>query len=89
MLKALLDTERLNDVERAAFTDMLGWLEDHEEARLTMKRREWVEGRFEALELDAETGSQNLVSSGAVPRGREVAMAPVLHNRPLSPPGRR
>jgi len=50
---------------------------------LTEKQRDWVRTVY-ALRVGEE--SLNLVSRGLVPRGKEVAPAPVLRNLPMKPP---
>lgn len=57
--------------------------------KLTPKQRAWAEGVIAGKFVEAEPEYENLVSSGRVPRGREVEAPPVLRNLPLKPPGRR
>jgi hypothetical protein len=51
---------------------------------LSERQREWAQ---RVADIPGEY--KNLVSSGQVPRGREVPTPAVLQNRPLKPPGRR
>lgn len=53
---------------------------------LSPKQSEWVGSIYERL-FDTPK-YENLVSSGRVPRGREVPTPPVLQNLPKRPPGR-
>lgn len=59
--------------------------------KLTPKQRAWAEGVAEGRFVEAEPEYENLVSSGRVPRGREVETPAALRreNLPLRPPGRR
>lgn len=66
-----------------SFEDMLERLEEHPTWTLTQKQRSW------AREIVGKPVYENLVSSGQVPRGREVPTPAVLQHRPLKPPGRR
>jgi hypothetical protein len=95
MLLALLGDDRLSDRERSAFEDMSSGLSLSPRSSLTKAQHEWVEKRFRQLELDTE--SLNLHSSGLVPEGRVHGVAQVKFPweveggmaRPLDPPGRR
>lgn len=83
LVKAVLELDRLDDEALAAFESMLDSLDASERA-LSFKQRDW------ANKLVGDPGEyENLVSSGQVPRGREVPTPPVLLNRPLKPPGRK
>jgi hypothetical protein len=64
------------------FRDMLE--RDHP---LSEKQRTWTKAIYEQIFDVPEY--QNLVSSGQVPRGREVATPAVLQNLPKKPPVRR
>ncbi len=95
MLLALLGDDRLNDKERAAFEDMSSGLSLAPKSKLSKAQYDWVERRFRQLELDTE--SMNLHSSGLVPEGRVHGVAKVTFpwenggpmSRPLDPPGRK
>ena len=88
LLGKLLAREELNDDEREAFADMLQQLNDKWPVLtdglrgLSLKQRAWAESRFGELEPCYE----NLVSSGQVPRGREVQL--LFAPGPLKPPRR-
>ena len=71
LLITLLEQENLLEKERAAFLSMLEGLTIGSEAwhQLTAKQRTWVKEAHERF----NPTYVNLVSSGAVPRGREVA----------------
>lgn len=88
LLNELLDTnfDGLSEKEVGAFTDMRSDLQEHRFIDLTEKQREWVKGAHARVGAGA---CENLVSRELVPRGREVAPAPVLLNLPKSPPGRK
>jgi hypothetical protein len=81
MLRELLET-KLTDYEREAFSDMLEGLEQYHQ--LSEKQRVWVAQAYEKIHPQYE----NLVSSGKVPRGREVETPAVLRTLPKRPPGR-
>ena len=93
MLKNLLDGGQLDQETHYTFEDMLTQLTMDlgagrtAQRELTLPQREWVTNKFEAL-CDDGGEALNLVSSGQVKRGKEVAPAPVLRNLPLKPPGR-
>lgn len=84
LLDDLLDkhADELSEREAEAFAGMRLALQTQYH-QLTEPQRAWVvraHGRVVTEE------AQNLVSRGLVPRGREVALAPVLLNLPKSPP---
>lgn len=96
MLRALLADERTSarPEEEDAFRDMLGRLGQY---GLSRPQRDWVEGRFRELELDAGEGALNLHSAGLVPQGVPERRAPGGGRLPLEfermplpkrPPGR-
>lgn len=64
-----------------AFREML-----ERDRPLSEKQRAWVRNVYEQL-FDVPH-YENLVSSGRVPRGREVPLPPGLQNLPKKPPGR-
>lgn len=89
MLMSLLkNKEKLTDRERSAFERMEHDLRTGRYTRLSTAQKDWVEGVYLRLELDAEE-AENLVSSGSVPLGRPVLTAEVLKNLPKAPPGRK
>lgn len=86
--------ESLSVTESEAFADMRGRLDDWDMRKgsrskgyqtLTPDQRRWVERVCERLAID--TTPPRLRKP--VPRGREVAIAPVLQHLPKRPPGRR
>lgn len=88
MLEALLeDPDRLGPNEENAFLDMLDRLCRGQQIGLTPAQRDWVERRYKRLELDAEEGAQNWVSSGKVEKTNVVLPYENLP-RPKGPPGR-
>lgn len=91
MLQALTDPDvRLQDNEREAFADMLAKLETGRQIRLSEKQRQWVEGVYLKLHLDAKEPSENLFSSGRVkpPTGPVKVFPFETMPKPLKPPGR-
>lgn len=91
MLIALTDPDvKLQDNEREAFNDMLGRLESGRQTKLSEKQRQWVEGVYLKLHLDAQEPSENLYSSGKVakPTGPTKVFPFETMPRPLKPPGR-
>lgn len=86
LLRALCDCDALSNKERDAFESMKARLKDGRQ-ELSSAQRQWVEDAYKKHELDAEE-SQNLVSTGQVPRGREVKFPFETMPRPLKPPGR-
>lgn len=87
MLRALVEHDGLTDKEREAFESMKARSRDGR-LPLTSAQREWVKGAYKKYELDAGE-AQNLVSSGQVPRGKEVTFPFETMPRPLKPPGRK
>lgn len=85
MLRALLSDERLSDEERDIFQDMQDGLRPGK--TLKPKQHSWVQDRWSQLELDSDE-TLNLMSSGKVPRGKEVAMNFATMPKPLKPPRR-
>lgn len=86
MLRSLCDYDGLTDKERSAFSSMFGVVRSGKS--LTSAQRDWVESSYKKYELDA-ANAQNLVSSGQVPRGKEVKFPFETMPRPLKPPGRK
>ena len=70
-----------------AFGEMAVRLESRPGTALSDKQRKWLAGVYERV--TGEPQYENLVSSGRVPRGREVETPAVLQNLPKRPPGRR
>lgn len=87
MLRKLVADERLHANELDAFEDMLNFLESFPDRELTIKQRQWVYRRFDALELELDDDDPAMRNAG-VPRGREVKPAQVLLNLPKKPPRR-
>jgi hypothetical protein len=73
------------DKAQAAFSEWTIKLENPH-FFLSEKQRGWLLGAHE--KLFAAPQYENLVSSGRVPRGREVPTPAVLLNLPKKPPGR-
>jgi hypothetical protein len=86
VLAALLRDDRLTDKERGAFDGMLRNIRSG--GKLSVIQRDWAKDVFDRLELDAEV-TANLVSSGMVPRGKEVHLPYEDMPKPLKPPGRK
>ena len=84
LLDAVLDSDRLDQDERHAFSNMRANLTTY--GKLTPKQRAWLDRVAERL--DVAEPSRNLVSAGLVPRGREVPLPDVLRpeNLPKRPP---
>jgi hypothetical protein len=95
LLTALLASDRITAGERVAFTDM------HYKLRagycgggLSRAQRDWAERRYTGLELDAEEGALNLVSSGRVAKTsptletvkKILAHVPEQFRKPIRPP---
>jgi hypothetical protein len=85
LLRRLVDDVELRGGERPAFNEMLRGLIGGTYEHLTIRQREWVS---EVAKRIGCIGYENLVSTGRVPRGREVAEPEILKRRPLKPPGR-
>jgi hypothetical protein len=81
LLEEVLALDSLSDANREAFEELRVRLEDG--YLLTEKQKKW------ALGLLDKPVYENLVSSGKVPRGREVITPDVLRHLPLKPPGRK
>jgi len=83
LLRTVLD-QRLEDAEAEAFKSMLEELVEKRRDCLSGKQRSWVRDVVDAHVPQYE----NLVSSGKVPRGREVETPPALRNLPKRPPSK-
>jgi len=92
MLTALLTSGRLTADEETVFRDMLDKLENGKKnAKLTNKQLQWAQSVFDKLDLSAEDGSANLISSGKyVPSAdeRKKKYAWESARKPRKPPGR-
>ena len=84
LLQTILASDKIYEDDREAFTEMLDLME-LQGTCLSKKQRAWARSVGERLDLLVE-GYENLVSSGKVPRGQEVAL--LVKDRPLKPPGR-
>jgi hypothetical protein len=82
MLREVLAEDSLTITERDAFVGMLDDLDEFN--CLTAPRREWLTRTHQRFHPVYE----NLVSSGQVPRGREVPEPAALQFKPKRPPGR-
>ncbi len=87
LLHRALDEVELPDAVREAFEDMLSKIERR--GPLSSRQRAWVKATLAGEKYDAPPEYENLVSSGRVPRGREVPEPEALKHRPLKPPQRR
>ncbi len=94
LLTRLVECDRLSDAEARAFRDMRYKLGQHGRV-LSKAQREWAETVYQRLELDAEQGAINVVSSGLVPGdpgGTQAVLDTVLRGlpdkfrKPLRPP---
>lgn len=70
---------------RAAFSEMLSFLEGDAFRVLTPKQKKWVEGELERRGIPLEKPK----SAAEIPLGDPVELAPVLRNLPKKPPGRK
>jgi hypothetical protein len=84
MLDALFAKEEIQEYLPGAFRKFSGMLSNG--YALSLKQHEWVADVY--AKYFGEPVYQNLISTGRVPRGREVPTPPVLQNLPLKPPGR-
>lgn len=83
LLEAALDQDLTPDA-REAFERMR--VELARRGPLTPKQRAWASAASRGEHYEPELEYENLVSSGHVPRGREVAL--MVRDKPLRPPGR-
>jgi hypothetical protein len=91
LLGRLLECDTLEDEQRKAFGEMLGRLVSSNRKQLTPAQRQWAERVYSQLELDAEEGAKNLVSSGAyTPTNAERSKVYDFERmpKPLHPPRR-
>jgi hypothetical protein len=95
LLRTLLESPKLSELEREAFDSMLEYLDGGKNRELSPKQRDWARSAGIAKGIISDE-AENLWSSGKVPRGiptkktrgEEIA-ASVLAQRPMLPPGRR
>jgi hypothetical protein len=76
--------QELTGEQREAFADMLAGLVEGRRSQLSANQRGWARGVLDAHAPEYE----NLVSSGRVPRGREVEVPAALRDLPKRPPSR-
>ena len=91
ILEDLLGSEKLNEEEESAFTQMHDDLHSGKFQKLTVRQRDWAEGVHRRLGLDP--GTENLVSSGRVKVTEEQRsdlkkFLDTLGPKALRPPGR-
>jgi hypothetical protein len=91
LLNDLIESEKLNEEEKAAFSRMLGDLVTKKFQKLTPRQRDWAEGVHKRLGLDP--GTENLISSGRVKvTAKEMesvkGFLDTLGPKRLRPPGR-
>jgi hypothetical protein len=84
LLEAALEREDLSFDVRERFESMAAELARR--GPLSEKQRAWVTAATQGGRYEAPVEYENLVSSGRVPRGREVAS--MVRGRALKPPGR-
>jgi hypothetical protein len=86
LLNTLLDehNDELTGGEMEAFASMRYDMTAYNQEELTSAQRVWVKLVYDRIVPEYA----NLVSSGAVPRGREVPTPDVLLNLPKKPPRR-
>lgn len=94
LIAALLQCSSLNDWEQEAFESMKEWLDGHKCRGLSDRQREIAKATALSKGVYVEA-SQNLFSSGKVPRGiagpktrGENFAESVLRNKPARPPTR-
>ena len=87
LLRKAVECSEIKEHEKELFGKWLEELEDGERHVLSMRQRLWAN---DVIDRD-EPRAENLISSGLVPRGREVPVPEVLRreNLPLKPPGRK
>lgn len=92
LLAKLLEDERLGEKEEKAFREMLDRLmRSKRNMPLTPSQRQWAEKVYARLELDAEEGAANLISSGQYTPTKDELQKKYgfeLMPKPLKPPGR-
>ncbi len=92
LLAALLGSDKLTDDEDRAFRSMLSFIDSERRSvrTLSARQRAWAESVYKRLHLDEEEPSQNLYSTGAVPKptGPLPQMGWEKFPKPLKPPGR-
>lgn len=91
LLKRLITSDRLTNSQYGAFTGMLSKLLAGDSKELTGAQRQWAEDIYEKLDLQAEEGAQNLISSGRYVPTEEERLKKYgweTMPKPLKPPGR-
>ena len=92
MLGALLASGKLSEEEEQAFRSMLERIDSGKRVgTLTPKQRQWAQAVYARLDLAAEEGSANLISSGKyVPTAAEMKKKYSWETarKPRKPPGR-
>jgi len=90
LLVSALESDDLSDVQKYIVDDMYRRL-DRGNRPLTDKQRAFVKAMIAKERSEPEPEYKNLVSSGLVPRGREVATIDLLkpENLPKRPPPRK
>jgi len=83
----LEQSEEIGPRATIAFGAMQADLQSGDWRELTPKQRAWLNDV--ADKLDIVEPAKNLMSSGKVPRGKEVELPPALTRLPLKPPGHR
>lgn len=98
LLTALLASDRITLAERTAFTDMRYKLRaGYCGGGLSRSQRDWAARRYTGLELEADEGALNLVSSGRVAKTsptletvkKILAHVPEQFRKPVRPPSPR
>jgi hypothetical protein len=75
-----------SDSAKTAFEDMLQKLDRYP---LSVEQRAWARATINGEKYEPPIEYKNEWSAGLIPRGREVATAPVLRVLPKKPPGRK
>jgi hypothetical protein len=86
MLQAIFDSGRCPRNCEDAFEEMAKRLRNAARATLTDKQRAWVREVYHALELDADHGATNDVSSGRVAPASEPMRYDAMGPKVLTPP---
>ena len=83
LLEAVLERDNLSEKALIAFSNMLDGLSFGRP--LSAEQRAWATAALEGQQYVPSEKYENLVSSGKVPRGREVEL--MVTDKPLKPPG--
>ena len=86
LLEEILENDSVPDARKTIAEDMLHTL-DTRERELTPAQRNFAKSMLAGEQYDKPVLYENLVSSGRVPRGREVPL--MVGPLPLRPPQRR